>query len=71
MSVEAHAGRNRIVILGATGSIGTSALDIVRHNRDELEIVGLAGRRNIDRLEAQVREFRPPVVAVKGAASVD
>ncbi|MDP6619450.1 MAG: 1-deoxy-D-xylulose-5-phosphate reductoisomerase [Nitrospinota bacterium] len=64
MSVEAHAGRNRIVILGATGSIGTSALDIVRHNLDELEIVGLAGRRNIDRLEEQAREFRPPAVAV-------
>ena len=64
MKSDGHAGRNRIVILGSTGSIGRSALDIVRHHPDELEVVGLAGRQNVHRLEEQAREFRPLVVAV-------
>ena len=69
MKPQAHPGRNRIAILGSTGSIGTSALDIVRHNLDELEVVGLAGRRSVDRLEEQAREFRPRAVAVHEQAA--
>ncbi|MEE8110560.1 MAG: 1-deoxy-D-xylulose-5-phosphate reductoisomerase, partial [bacterium] len=64
MNAEAQADRNGIVILGSTGSIGTNALDIARHHPDEVEVTGLAGRRNVDLLEKQAREFRPSVVAV-------
>lgn len=56
--------RRRITILGSTGSIGTSALDVVRHYPDRLEVVGLAAHSNIDVLAEQVREFRPEFVAV-------
>src|SRR6218665_2604705 len=47
----------RIVILGSSGSIGTQALDVIRHNRDLFQVVGLAvgARRKV--LAAQAREF--------------
>lgn len=48
----------RIAILGSTGSIGTQTLEIVRNNPD-LEVVGLAAGTNVDKMEEQIREFRP------------
>ena len=47
----------RLVILGATGSIGTQTLDIVRGNRDRLSVAALAAGHNADLVERQVREF--------------
>lgn len=52
-----------ISILGATGSIGTQTLDIVRANND-LNVVALAAGSNIVKLEEQIREFQPEVVCV-------
>ncbi|MCC6797908.1 MAG: 1-deoxy-D-xylulose-5-phosphate reductoisomerase [Candidatus Hydrogenedentes bacterium] len=54
----------RITILGSTGSIGTSALDVVRHYPERFEVVGLAANANVELLAKQVREFRPKFVAV-------
>ena len=53
----------KIAILGSTGSIGTQTLEVVRENKD-IEVSGLAAGKNIERLEAQIREFAPKVVAV-------
>ena len=53
----------KIAILGSTGSIGTQTLEVVRENKD-IEVSGLAAGNNIERLEAQIREFAPEVVAV-------
>lgn len=53
-----------ISLLGSTGSIGQSTLRVVRHLKEELKIVALAARSNLDLLEAQVREFNPLLVAV-------
>jgi len=53
-----------LVILGSTGSIGTSALEVVRKNMDRFRIAGLAGARNVKLLAAQANEFRPRVLAV-------
>ena len=50
-------------ILGSTGSIGTQALDVVRE-QGGLSICALAAGHNIDKLEAQAREFRPGSVSV-------
>ncbi len=52
-----------IAILGSTGSIGTQTLDIVRANPD-LRVVALAAGGSVDRMEAQVREFRPLIVGL-------
>lgn len=53
----------KIAILGSTGSIGTQTLEVVRENGD-IEVLGLAAGNNIKLLEAQIREFRPKLVAV-------
>ena len=53
----------KIAILGSTGSIGTQTLDVVRNNED-IEVIALAAGNNIKKLEEQIREFCPKVVAV-------
>ena len=47
----------RIVILGATGSIGTQTLDVVRRLPDRLRVVGLSAFRNETLLREQAQEF--------------
>jgi len=56
--------RKRIAVLGSTGSIGKSTLQIARHLNEELEIVALAAKSNVDLLEAQAREFSPKLLAL-------
>ena len=54
----------RIAILGATGSIGTQTLDVIREHRDKYEAYALTAGRNADLLIAQAREFQPEVVVI-------
>ena len=56
-----------LVVLGSTGSIGTQTLDIVRTFPDDFRVVGLAARRSLELLEAQVREFHPRLVSCHGS----
>jgi 1-deoxy-D-xylulose-5-phosphate reductoisomerase len=49
--------RKRIVLLGATGSIGENTLRVIRAHRDRLELVGVAAQRNHARLAEIAREF--------------
>ncbi|WP_374763919.1 1-deoxy-D-xylulose-5-phosphate reductoisomerase [Yunchengibacter salinarum] len=51
-------------VLGATGSIGKSTLDLVRHHHDRFRIGVLTANRNVDALIALAREFRPDMVAI-------
>ena len=53
----------KIAILGSTGSIGTQTLEIV-DRFPEIEVVALAAKENIDLLEAQVRRYKPSLVAM-------
>ena len=57
-----------LAILGATGSVGTQTLDVVRLFPDRFDVKALTCGRNVDLLAEQVREFRPECVAV-GAPS--
>ena len=54
----------RVIVLGSTGSIGRSTLEVVGRLVDRYEIVGLAARQNIDLLERQIHRFRPQFVAI-------
>lgn len=54
----------KIAILGSTGSIGTQTLEIVRANREELQVLALAAGRNAELMEAQIREFQPVMAAM-------
>lgn len=56
-----------IVVLGSTGSIGVSTLDIVRAYPDRYAIDALVAGNNIAALECQIREFHPRMVAVDNA----
>lgn len=58
-----------IIILGSTGSIGTNTLDIIRRFPDEFCVVGLTGGSNIDKLEEQIRLFKPKAAAVSTESS--
>ena len=60
---EINSVQKNIAILGSTGSIGTQTLEVVRSN-PELKVVALAAGYSVEKLEAQVREFRPKVVGM-------
>jgi 1-deoxy-D-xylulose-5-phosphate reductoisomerase len=49
----------RVAILGSTGSIGRSTLELIRRHPGRYEVVALAGHRNVGLLASQVEEFRP------------
>jgi 1-deoxy-D-xylulose-5-phosphate reductoisomerase len=53
-----------IVILGSTGSIGTSTLDVISRFPEEFQVVGLTAGSNDKALEKQIRTFKPEVVAL-------
>lgn len=53
----------RIAILGSTGSIGTQTLEVVRCNQ-ELQVVALAAGSNVEKMEQQIREFRPALAGM-------
>ncbi len=54
----------RLAILGSTGSIGESALKVVRHLAGSFQITALAAKSNIDKLYQQALEFKPQVIAL-------
>ncbi len=54
----------RFIILGSTGSIGTSSLDVIRSNPAAFSTTGLVASSSVDTIIAQVREFRPEAVAM-------
>ena len=54
----------KISVLGSTGSIGTQTLEVVRQNKDELEVFALSAGTNVDLIEKQIREFMPKIAAM-------
>ncbi len=52
----------KLIILGSTGSIGQSTLDVVRAQPDRFEVVALVGNQNIDQLVSDAKEFQPQLV---------
>jgi 1-deoxy-D-xylulose-5-phosphate reductoisomerase len=57
-----------VAVLGSTGSIGVSTLDVLRRHAGRYRAVALAAHRNVDLLVAQALEFRPDVVAIADAS---
>ncbi|MDI6744031.1 MAG: 1-deoxy-D-xylulose-5-phosphate reductoisomerase [Thermodesulfovibrionales bacterium] len=53
-----------VTILGSTGSIGRSALEVISRCRDRFKVVGLTAKNNIELLEEQIKAFNPEIVAV-------
>ena len=51
----------QVAILGSTGSIGTQTLEVIRHHSD-LQVAALAASASVEKMEEQIREFRPQIV---------
>lgn len=54
----------KILILGSTGSIGTNALELIRNNREQYQVAGISGNKNIELLKKQIEEFKPTFIYV-------
>lgn len=55
----------KISILGSTGSVGVSTLDVISRHPDRFEVVALSAGSNLDLLSKQIGEFHPRLVSVK------
>ena len=63
--------RKRVVILGATGSIGESALKVARDIPERMQIAGLAANSNAEKLAATANETRAPAVCLVDETKTD
>src|SRR3954462_15510192 len=61
----------RLCILGSTGSIGTSTLDVIALHPDTFEVFALTGQRRLDELFAQIVRWRPRFAAVPDTAAAN
>ena len=61
----------KISLLGSTGSIGTQTLDVVRNYPEEFQVTALAASSNIEKLEEQIREFKPKMAVVFNEAKAE
>lgn len=59
-----------LTILGSTGSIGESTLDVVSRHPEKFRVFALAGHRQVDKLAAQCKQFRPEYAVVGDAGHV-
>ena len=57
-----------LTILGATGSVGASTLDLVRRNRDHFRVIALTGHSNVALLAALAREFSAEIAVIADEA---
>jgi len=71
MTTETSGERTRVVVLGATGSIGESALKVARDIPDRMEIVGLAANSNAKKLAAIANETRAQSVCLVDETKID
>ena len=59
--------KQRLAVLGSTGSIGASTLDVAARHPDRIEVVALTAATQVDKLLAQCERFRPRVAAMASA----
>ena len=60
--------RQRLAVLGSTGSIGVSTLDVVARHPERFEVVALTAATRVDAMLAQCAQFRPRVAVMASAA---
>ncbi|MCF4164598.1 1-deoxy-D-xylulose-5-phosphate reductoisomerase [Zavarzinia compransoris] len=63
-------GPRSVTVLGSTGSVGTSTLDLIGRNPDQFRVVALVAHRRLDLLIEQARSFRPAFVASADEAAL-
>lgn len=55
---------NNITVLGATGSIGTNTLDVIRRNADKYKLFAATAHKNVDKMTEIIKEFTPQAVVM-------
>ena len=65
---QPSATARRVTILGATGSVGRSTVDLLQRNRERFEIEALTGNRNLALLVDQAKRLRPRLAAIADPA---
>src|SRR5208282_5295742 len=60
-----------ITILGSTGSIGTSTLDVIRQHSEKSQVFALVAGKNLRLLVSQIQEFRPRMAVVGDSEDLD
>lgn len=68
---ESTVKKERISVLGSTGSIGVSALSVIRQHEERFEIYGLSANKNAELLLEQCKQYRPRVVVVSDAKTYE
>lgn len=63
--------RQRVCILGSTGSVGTNTLDVIARHPDRFEVVALTAHHRVDELFAQCLQWRPRFASLPTAAQAD
>src|SRR5260370_353661 len=71
MRTENPGKRKRVVVLGATGSIGDSALKVAHDIPERMEIVGLAANSNAEKLVAAANKMRPEAICLVDETKID
>lgn len=59
-----------VAILGSTGSIGTSTLQVLRRQRERFRVVALTAHSNAELLEGQVAEWHPAYVGIVNGGGI-
>ena len=54
-----------VVLLGSTGSIGTSAIKVAADLPNHIRLIGLAAGKNVDALIAQARDLNPQIISIR------
>ncbi|MBC3860916.1 1-deoxy-D-xylulose-5-phosphate reductoisomerase [Undibacterium jejuense] len=63
--------KQQVCILGATGSIGVSTLDVIARHSDKYDVYALTAHTQVEKLAAQCAQFHPKVVVVGSATAAD
>ncbi len=71
MVVPVSGRRKKIAILGSTGSIGTTALELIARFPKDFEVAALAAGRRVRSLESQIERFRPALVSLADESDAD
>jgi 1-deoxy-D-xylulose-5-phosphate reductoisomerase len=56
--------KKRVIVLGATGSVGRQALDVIAQFPDKFEVIALTAGKNIALLKEQIKQFKPQAIAI-------
>ena len=59
-----------ISILGATGSIGTQTLDVIRNSKERINLIGITANSSVDKIKEIIQEFKPKYVGSNSAKKI-